>query len=369
MNTHNFRGIVADDTMLSNICASFAKAEIIGLDTEYVRESTYYPEPSLVQISDGNIHVLVDVKLLQNLQPLKKLFATPEITKIIHSSEQDLMVLECIACPIESSLYDTQLAAAFLGFGYMIGYQTLVKTCLGIQLKKGYARSDWLARPLSKAQINYAIEDVAYLHELRHFLTQRLRETGKVDWFAEESKRMLEDYYNNCFERSVPRVTGEGKLVSSYEKSRLKKLVEWREAKAREANLPRRWMIKDKYLIAVAQNQKPISQLIDICKGNLGNNFNIDADEIKKELKSIKREAHNTRPLSGEDKRLIEGIKQIVSQAAKEHKIEQSLIASHRQILRYVKNRKNRDDMALSSGWRYQIIKQPIERLGAGRDA
>ena len=364
MNTKNFGGIITDDAMLSSICASFEKSESIALDTEYVRESTYYPQPSLVQISDGTTHALLDILALKDLQPLKELFAKPKIIKIIHSFEQDLMVLECMDCPIKSFLFDTQLAAAFLGFGYMIGYQPLVQECLGIRLKKGYARSDWLARPLSDKQINYAIEDVIYLHELQALLTQRLQKSGKLDWFEEESKHVLEDYYANCFERAIPKVSGVGKMASEHEKNRLKELTEWREEQAKKANLPRRWLIKDKYLIAVAQNQMSISELIKKCASNI----DVDITALEKRLESVKYVSYDTNHLSRDDKKLIEKIKRLVLQTAKDHEIERSLIASHRQILRFVRDKKNRANMALSFGWRYRIIQRPIKQLIADSD-
>ena len=368
MNKSDSLGIVADDAMLSDLCASFAQSESIALDTEYVRESTYYPQPSLVQISDGSRHALLDVMTLQNLQPLRKLMATPEITKIIHSVEQDLMVLECIACPIKTALFDTQLAAAFLGLGYMVGYQTLVKACLGIRLEKGYARSDWLARPLSAEQINYAIEDVVYLPELYRLLKELMQESGKLSWFEEESKRNLDNYYIDSLERSAPKVSGEGNLVSIYARNRLRKLVEWREEKAREADLPRRWLIKDKYLIAVAREQLSPAKLINICMEKTENTVNVDVGELNEQLQSVIRDTNSVAPTSKEDKRLIEKIKLLVSRTAKKHKIEQSLIASHRQISRFVKDKDNRSNMALSCGWRRQIIEPPLEQLMPDKD-
>ena len=364
MKTNNLGGMITDDAMLSSICALFEKSESIALDTEYIRESTYYPQPSLVQISNGTTHALLDILALKDLQPLKKLLAKPKNIKIIHSFEQDLMVLECIDCPIKSSLFDTQLAAAFLGFGHMIGYQALVQECLDISLEKGYARSDWLTRPLSDKQINYAMEDVIYLYELHGLLTQRLQESGKLDWFEEESKRMLEYYYANCFERATPKISGGDKIASAYEKNCLRELAKWREEQAKKANLPRRWLIKDEHLIAVAQNQIPISELIKECTSNI----DLDVADLEKRLQSVEYVSPDAYRFSKEDKKLVKKIKLLISQTAKDHEIERSLIASHRQILRFVKDKNNRANMALSSGWRYRIIPQPIKQLIAGND-
>ncbi len=359
MNTNNFGGIIIDDTSLFGMCVLFEKSQSIALDTEYVRESTYYPQPSLVQISDGTVHALLDIMVLKDLHPLRKLLAQPTITKIIHSYQQDLMLLECIACPIKESLFDTQLAASFLGFGRMISYQDLVRESLGIKLKKGYARSDWLTRPLSKAQIKYAIEDVIYLNELRDLLKQRLQESGKLEWFEEDSKRILEDYYAHSFERAVPKVSGEGQLVSADEKRRLRKLVEWREEKAMEVNVPRRWLIKDEFLIAAAKNQMSLRALAEICKDHT----DIDIDDLEMRLQSTEPVFYDTAPMSIKDKKLVEKIKLVVSQTAKDHEIDKSLIASYKQILKFVRDKRNRKNMALSSGWRYRIIQPPIQEL------
>ena len=383
MSRSNFQDLVEDSATLSSVCAAFEKSESIALDTEYVREATYYPKPSLVQISDGKTHVLLDVlKLEDNLQPLQQLLAKPKITKTIHSFEQDLIMLEHIECPIKNSLFDTQLAAAFLGFGYMLSYQTLVKKCLGVQLEKGYARSNWLARPLSEQQINYALEDVIYLHQLYEYLVERLQQSGKLSWFEEENERMLEDYYVNSFIRSIPKVCGEGLLASGYEKNRLKILAKWREGKAMKADLPRRWLADDEDLIAVAQNQKSPSELIVICKenykkrtetdsaekGNYKKNFSIDVDELEEQLESISSDASNNNHLSKKDKQLIEKMKSLISETAENHEIEKSLIASHKEILRFVRNKGNRSNMALASGWRYRIMQQSLQKLMSDDD-
>ena len=359
MNTKNYVEIITDDTSLFAICASFEKSKGIALDTEYVRESTYYPQPSLVQISDGTIHVLLDIMALRDLHSLRKLLVQPGITKIIHSYQQDLMLLESIACPIKESLFDTQLAASFLGFGHMISYQDLVWDILGVKLEKGYARSDWLTRPLSEKQVNYAVEDVMYLNELYDLLKQRLQKSGKLEWFEEESERILEDYYAHSFERATPKVSGEGLLVSANEKRRLRKLVEWREEKAMEVNIPRRWLVKDEYLIAVARKEMSLSALVEICKDHI----DIDVDDIETRLQSTQPVFYDTDPLSTEDKKLIEKIKLVVAQTAKDHEIEKSLIASHKQIVKFVRDKRNRKNMALSSGWRYRIIQPQIQQL------
>ena len=359
MDEENFRGIINDDTSLSAICASFEKSKIIALDSEYIRESTYYPQPSLVQISDGTVHVLLDILAFRNLRPLKELLAQPNITKVIHSCEQDLMLLEHIKCPIEQSLFDTQLAASFLGLGYMISYQNLVKESLGIKLKKGYARSDWLTRPLSEKQINYAIEDVKYLRRLRDLLNQQLQESGKLEWFEEENERVLRDYYAHGFERATPRVAGAGKVVYPHEKKRLRKLIEWREEKAKEINIPRRWLVRDDVLIAVARNQMSLSALSVVCKDYI----DIDMDDLGTRLQCTEPVFYDVNPISRQDKKLIEKIKLVVSQTAKDHEIEQPLIASHKQIVKFVRDKKNRKNMALSSGWRSRIIQPPIQQL------
>ena len=361
MKKQKFQGIITNDAKLLALCVLFEQSKNIALDTEYVRESTYYPQPSLVQISDGNNHALVDIMALQDLQPLKKLLASPKITKIIHSSEQDLMILERIYCPLKYSLFDTQLAAAFLGYGYMIGYQALVQVCLDVKLKKGYARSNWLARPLSEAQINYAIEDVLYLHELHKFLAKQLQKSGKESWFEEESKHRLDNYQANYSDYFVPKILGQGRLISTYEKKRLTQLARWREDKAKQVNLPRRWLIKDKYLIAIARNQMSLHKLIEVYNNDIEN---ADVVEIDERLKSVEYKIYREQPpLSQDDRRLIVRIKKLVSQLAKEYKIEQSLIASHKQILRYVRDKQNRTNTVLVSGWRHHIIKQPIEQL------
>ena len=359
LSTNNLWEIITDDTSLFGICVLFEKSGSIAIDTEYVRESTYYPQPSLVQISDGTVHVLLDIMALRDLHPLRKLLAQATITKVIHSYQQDLMLLEYIACPVKESLFDTQMAASFLGFGHMISYQDLVWKSLGIKLKKGYARSDWLTRPLSEEQIKYAVEDVIYLNKLYGLLKQRLQESGKFEWFEEDSERILADYYAHGFERSTPKVSGQGQLVLANEKRRLRELVKWREEKAMEVNIPRRWLIKDEHLIAVAQNQMSLCALAKICK----NLLDIDMDDLEVRLQSTQPAFNDAGPMPMKNRKLIDKIKDVISQVAKDHEIDKSLIASHKQIVEFVRDKKNRKNMPLSSGWRYRIIQPPLQEL------
>lgn len=364
MGYNHSETLVTDDKRLADICLLFEQKRTIALDTEYSRESTYYPNPALLQISDGDEANLLDVLQIKNLSSVKQVLANPHITKIIHSAKQDIEVLKCLDCSLEAPLFDTQLAAAFLSLGSQISYKNLVQECLGVTLEKGHSRSDWLVRPLSDEQINYAIDDVIYLHELYYKLKARLQKTGKEAWFIEESNQVLNNYHEDHPEKAWRKVSGQGQLESPEELGRLQLLAQWREQKAREANLPRRWLIKDKQLIAVAKQQDTLENLVAEVTLNADQCIVVNSDELKAALAATEHSVlHLRRIPSPQDKRLIEKMKCLISKVAKEHQIEASLIASHKQIASAAMNQNKDAQISWLSGWRLKVLGDNIHNL------
>lgn len=364
MSNKNSKRLIADDKQLVDICLSLNQIKTVALDTEYTRESTYYPKPALLQMSDGSRVSLIDTLAIKDFSPIRQLLVVPTITKIIHSARQDIEVLKRLDCALKAPLFDTQLAAAFLNFGSQISYKDLVNKCLGVALEKEQTRSNWLARPLSDSQIDYAMHDVIYLHELYHRLKARLQKSGKEDWFIEESNSVLSNYCELHPKQAWQKVSGRGKLRSAVGLGRLQLLAQWREQKARVADLPRRWVIKDKQLIAVAKQEVPLESLARQVEHNTRQRVSVNLDELEALLATAKFRTlfFNDAP-SPQDKNLIGKVKRLISRAAKEYQIEASLIANHKQITSMVINKNKYARAPWLSGWRLKIVGADIDNL------
>jgi len=242
---------VADDGTLEALCREWSRAGTIALDTEFERSVTYHPRPALIQVADATGIRLLDPLALADLEPLRALLAAGRPGLVMHSALEDLTVLERATGAAPSAVFDTQLAAAFAGLGHGLGYHALVRTALGVDLRKDQTRSDWLRRPLSEAQLRYAAEDVAHLPALHELLRARLLELSRLGWLEEETRRVFARAREDEVERDYLRLAA--RVDSDAARGALHALVRWRETQARERDRPRRHVVDDALLVAIAR--------------------------------------------------------------------------------------------------------------------
>ena len=233
----------------------------IGLDTEFIRERTYWPQLALVQISlsegDGAAHD-ENILLVDPLQPgmceaLAPLLANPAVLKLMHSPSEDLVAFQHSCRTLPAPLFDTQAAAALCGLGAGLGYQKLVQAVTGVELAKGETRSDWLRRPLSPAQLDYAADDVRHLHALHRELQSRLAATGREAWLAEDSARQLANAANDQGDRWPHLAMRSAQFLDAAGQRRLLRLLRWREAQARSSDRPRSWILDNELAATLAR--------------------------------------------------------------------------------------------------------------------
>ena len=170
---------VTDNAVLATLCEQWQQLPLIALDTEFVRVDTFYPRIGLIQVGDGFKNYLLDPLVLNDWSGFIALLSNPAVTKVLHSCSEDLVVFKDFFKQLPTPLFDSQRAAAFLGFGYSISYQNLVKEVLDIEVSKDQTRSDWTRRPLTEDQCNYAALDVAYLPAITQFLKDKLVTTKR----------------------------------------------------------------------------------------------------------------------------------------------------------------------------------------------
>jgi ribonuclease D len=225
----------------------------IGVDTEFLRERTFFPKLCLLQLAAGDDIWCVDTLRCGSLEPLRAALTAAASRKVLHSARQDLETFYLSVKRVISPVFDTQIAAGCLGLKPQIGYAELVKTLLDVTLPKGQTRTDWSKRPLTPAQLEYAADDVLYLGEIARRQSERLRALGREHWVAEDCLA-LEDarLYEGDPTHAWQRLRGLKHLPPA-PRARARTLAVWREAMARERNLPRGWIIPDAAIFAIAE--------------------------------------------------------------------------------------------------------------------
>lgn len=226
----------------------------IGLDTEFIRERTWWPHLALVQVAVRDEILLVDAQAAGMAEALRAILANPAITKVMHSASEDLIALQHACGAVPEPLFDTQVAAAIAGIAAGAGYQRLVADIAGVTLDKGETRSDWSRRPLSDAQLAYAADDVRHLFQLHDALSAKLEALGRMDWLREDCARMVATARDSGLERWPHLPIRSAQHFDRAAQLRLLRLLRWRDAWAREHDRPRSWVLDNELATTLARS-------------------------------------------------------------------------------------------------------------------
>ncbi|SDG05704.1 ribonuclease D [Sphingomonas carotinifaciens] len=248
-NRMHVHPLITDSATLANLCTRLADADFVTVDTEFMRESTYWPELCLIQIADTNEAAAIDPMAPGlDMTPLLDLLVNNEdVLKVFHAGGQDIEIIYNLTGKTPHPLFDTQVAAMALGQGEQIGYSNLVDSWLGIQVDKGARFTDWSRRPLDQRQVDYAIGDVTHLSSIFPKMLERLKKTGRGAWLDQEMERLADPaHYANDPDLAWKRVRISGRKPDVL--GRLKALARWRELEAQAKDLPRGRIVKDETL-------------------------------------------------------------------------------------------------------------------------
>lgn len=241
------------DAALHAFCAALGHPEWVALDTEFLRERTYFPKFCLLQLATPDCVACIDPLTVGDLSPLDPLLDDPHVMKVFHAARQDLEILYQLRGRLPEPVFDTQFAAPFVGLPEQIGYATLAAELLGIRLDKGHTRTDWSARPLSDAQLRYATEDVVYLGQIYLALSEQLERLRRRAWVDEDMQSLARpELYDPDPKDAWLRISG-GAQLGALQAKRLAALAAWRERLARTQDCPRNWIVKDDVLLEVAR--------------------------------------------------------------------------------------------------------------------
>ena len=238
---------------LQQFCNVIQHSHWLAIDTEFIREKTYYPRFCLLQVGNGEIAACIDPLKIKDLTPILDILYRDDIIKVLHAAHQDLEIFYHLWHRIPQPIFDTQLAAAITGYGDQMGYAKLVQQVLNVSLEKDQARTDWSQRPLDEAQLKYAVNDVIHLGEVYLQLDSKLKKLGRTHWLDAEY-----EYFSQastyCIEadHAWKKVKGRQHL-KGVQYAVLQHLAGWREKRAIERDRPRRWILKDEVLVDLAR--------------------------------------------------------------------------------------------------------------------
>ncbi|MDH5407629.1 MAG: ribonuclease D [Gammaproteobacteria bacterium] len=369
VNQNDFRFIDTADALLK-FCNEIASANELAIDTEFIREKSYYSQLCLIQIASHEHIACIDPLAVADIGPLLDILYDSSKTKILHAARQDLEIFFNLREDIPKPIFDTQIAATVLGYGDQIGYSKLVEEFLDIHVEKGHARTDWSQRPLSKEQLNYAANDVRYLIQIYPMIKQRLDELGRSDWPDEDFQALCSpDLYRINSETIWQRISGHQRLKGN-KLAILQRLAAWREELAVTQNRPRKWILADDVMVALTQQAPSSVAQLKTLRGlapRVLEKYGQDILDMIEQAKQLPKDQWPCkdklqRP-SSQQEALTDGLMSLLKIRAAENSITASALANRKDIEQLVMGEQ---DLPLLHGWRAQLVGNDLVKMLKG---
>lgn len=364
--------VITDTQTLSDFCDAWKHEPFVTVDTEFIREKTYFPHLCLIQVAGGaNAAVIDPLSEALSLAPLLALMRNKDVLKVFHAGSQDLEIFYQLMDGLPDPLFDTQIAAMVCGFGEQVGYEALVQQLCGRQLDKSQRFTDWSMRPLKPEQLLYALADVTHLQEVYRILDTYIREHGRESWIHEELASLAdpENYVTHPEEawmRLRPRERKPHYLA------RLKALAQWREEEAIRQNKPRGWILNDDAIQEIAQTN-PLSD----AAFKRGRAIKKHLGQLDLKLLLLLIEGANTLPTNqcprlsekkqtaSEQDSTKELLKVLLKLSCQEHLVAPRLVASADDLNEFLLGR----PAPFMKGWRQEVFGNAAQDLLTGRCA
>ncbi|HEX2803084.1 MAG TPA: ribonuclease D [Sphingomicrobium sp.] len=366
--------LITETAALSDLVERLSKHPFVAVDTEFMRENTFWPDLCLIQVASPDEAAAIDPKADLDLDPLLDLLVNNEdVLKVFHAGSQDLEIVYNLTGKMPRALFDTQIAAMALGHGEQVGYSSLIESMLGHSLDKGARFTDWSRRPLDKRQIDYAIADVTHLAKIFPRLVEKLKKTGRGAWLDEEMER-LADPSSFAFEPEDAwkrlRLPSRNPAVLG----RLKALAGWRETEARTKNIPRGRIVKDDTLVELAahppKKQEDLAKVRGLSGGWKNNDIGARLMAALEEAKPLEPDEMPSReprrPGLTKDAALVgDLLKLLLKIRAKESGVAPRLIARSDDLEALAAG--VRDGLNILRGWRFEEFGRDALDLVEGR--
>ena len=365
--------LITDTDELAQFCSSAKSYDFVTIDTEFHRESTYWPKLCLVQVATSDQAVLIDPMAKGiDLAPLFELLADKSIVKVFHAARQDIEIFVKLTGAVPAPIFDSQIAASVCGYGDQISYDKLVQAITGNQIDKSSRFTDWAARPLTEKQMRYALADVTHLRDIYHVLSEKLNQLKRMDWMKDESK-ILENINTYVLQPEDAWKRVKAKVNRPRDLAALKVLAALREKRAQEIDRPRGRILKDDALGELAiqrpKNQAGFERLRAVPKGLGNSSF---GKEMIAALNEVAKIPDKDLPKLPERKRgpspkgpIGDLLRVLVKAVANREGVAARIIANSDDIDQLVLS--DTADIPALSGWRYELFGKKALALKHGK--
>ena len=346
-------------------------SDILAVDTEFLRERTYWPKLCLIQLGTEEESVAVDPFSVGDLSPLAELFCDPGITKLFHAAGQDMEIIHHELGIIPAPVFDTQIAASLLGGTMQIGYGTLVLSECGVKLKKADSFTDWSTRPLAPSQIDYALDDVVYLPQLYRSMRAELERLGRLSWLDPDFAELTDEghYAVNPYDRyrHLRRVS----QLSRRQMSAAREVAAWRENEAMRRDVPRKWVVTDEQIVESCKREPTSIDDLFMVRGIRGSLTTADARAMLRACRAgLDAPAESwpelTRPSKSEPNvdAQVDLLHALVQKRAKENDVACAVLASHDDLVKIARGHGQSTDVM--RGWRRELVGEELLALMRG---
>jgi ribonuclease D len=368
--------IITTSTDLAQFCATFGDEQFITVDTEFIRERTYFPQLCLMQVATSKEAVAIDpiAGPDMDLTPLYDAFANEKLVKVFHAASQDIEIFVKDSGRVPYPLYDTQLAAMVCGFGESISYENLVRELVGATLDKASRFTDWARRPLSDRQLAYALDDVIHLRVIYEKLRERIHADGRDEWIAEEMEEIADI--------TKYRVDAQRAWVRLKVKSRSRDVLQilraaaaWREEMAAKKNVPRQRILKDEMVVQVAmQMPESVEELLEV--RGIQHQLSKDSMALLIEALHTARMApkesfpdpeERDKPLPAAQEACLDQLKLLLRQQCESAHVVPRLVADKEELEALVRGKIPFEKCHFSHGWRYRVFGEAAMALLTGK--
>jgi len=361
---------IEDQKIFEDFVDALLLEERVGIDTEFHRERTYFPSVALIQIAHTKGISLID-PLKVDLRGLSRLLNS-QVLIVMHAASQDLEVFQHACGAVPNRLFDTQVAAGFLGMSTP-SLSALYEKQLGILIKKESRLTDWMARPLSNSQLEYAANDVRYLLQVYDQISAELEDRGRAAWVEAECSILLEKEKKRRVPEEAWKKIKEGKNLRGNAQNNIRALAAWRERKAAKLNIPVRYVFPDIALVAIAQQEPKNLNSLEAIRGvetrHLKNTFPKEIfTELAsaKELKPLPKKEKQDRDKSKDLRAGVALVSAWIAQAARQLDLDPTILGTRSDIEALVRGD---SDARMSKGWRNEIVGESVKELLKGEAA
>lgn len=353
---------------LNTLVERLGGSPVIAVDTEFMRERTYWARLCLIQVGNADTSAIIDPLVLDDLSPLWGIMRDPASVKVLHAGQQDLEIMWRLMGDTVRPVFDTQIAATLAGFPQQVGYGAIVKELLGVELDKSDTYTDWAKRPLSKTQVEYALNDVRYLPEVYDKLLERLEAHDRMPWLKADFERLERV---ESFRVEPEEMFRRLKRLSSLNRRQLgvvQKVAAWRELEAQRRDIPRRWVIGDESLVEIARRCPTDSAQLAAVRGvsdklaksaysGLLAAVRAGMEMSEDELPRLDRRKRKPADIDG----AVDLMAALVRLRAKQHDVAVPLLASRDDLEHLAAG--DRDASPLLEGWRRSMVGEELLEL------